>query len=471
MIPDARSALAGALPRPYWLDRPEAPPPLAPLTGPAAADLLVVGGGFTGLWTALLAKEADPGRDVLLAEARTVGSAASGRNGGFCAASLTHGLDNGLARYPDELPVLDRLGAENLDGIEKAVARYGIDCDFERTGELEVATQPHQVEWLRESVARARSLGHDAVFLDRDAVRAEVDSPTYLAGAWHHDRTALLDPAKLAWGLRSACLEAGVRIVENTSVVRLRRAGAGVMAETGQGSVRAGSVRADRVALATNAFRGLLRRMRPFSVPVYDYALMTEPLTDEQRASIGWANRQGLADLANQFHYYRITRDGRILWGGYDAVYYLGGRVREEYDQRSATFEKLAGQFFETFPQLAGLRFTHAWGGAIDTCSRFFAFQRAAWGGRVAYSIGYTGLGVGASRFGARVMLDLLDGHDSEALRLRAIRSRPLPFPPEPIRYAGITLTRRALARADERQGRRGPWLRMLDRLGMGFDS
>ena len=459
-------SLSGARSTPYWLDRPEAPAALPPLSGATTADLAVVGGGFTGLWTALLAKEDDPGRDVLLLEAREVGWAASGRNGGFCAASLTHGLENGASRFPDEIAALERLGAQNLDDLEKAVARYGIDCDFERTGELEVATEPHQIEWLHERVAQARGFGHDSVFLDQDEVRAEVNSPTYLAGAWHRDRNAMLDPAKLAWGLRRACLELGVRIAERSPVRRLRRDGDRVLLET-----EGGSVRARRVALATNAFPGLLRRLRSFNVPVYDYVLMSEPLSAGQRAAIGWANRQGLADLTNQFHYYRITRDGRILWGGYDAIYYFGGHVRDEYDQRTATFEMLAEQFFATFPQLAGLRFTHAWGGAIDTCSRFFAFQRTALGGRVAYSVGYTGLGVGASRFGGRVMLDLLDGRDSEALALRAFRSRPLPFPPEPVRYAGIQLTRRALARADERQGRRGPWLRTLDRLGLGFDS
>jgi glycine/D-amino acid oxidase-like deaminating enzyme len=211
--------------------------------------------------------------------------------------------------------------------------------------------------------------------------------------------------------------------------------------------------------------------MRHYVVPVYDYALVTEPLTPEQSAAIGWRNRQGVGDVANQFHYYRLTADNRILWGGYDAIYHWRNGLRDELDQRPATFELLAAQFFETFPQLEGLRFTHRWGGAIDTSTRFFAFQRAALGGRVAYSIGYTGLGVGAARFGAQVMLDLLDGRNSEPLRLRAVRSRPWPWPPEPARWIGIQLTRRALARADRNQGRRGPWLRLLDRLGLGFDS
>jgi glycine/D-amino acid oxidase-like deaminating enzyme len=462
----AGAALADANPISFWLDSPHAPQPLPRLSGSTSADLVVVGGGYTGLWTALIAKEADPARDVLLLEARTCGWAASGRNGGFCAASLTHGHDNGLARFPADMPTLERLGAQNLDAIEKAVGEHGIECGFERTGELEVATAPHQVGWVRESASAAQALGHDAVFLDRDEVRDEVNSPTYLAGTWHRDRTALVDPARLAWGLRAACLRLGVRIAEDTEVRSLARRRAGVLLRTPDANVEA-----RRAALATNAFPGPLRRMRPFTVPVYDYALVTEPLTAAQRAEIGWRNRQGVGDVANQFHYYRLTEDDRILWGGYDAVYHWRNGLRDALDQRPATFETLAEHFFATFPQLSGVRFTHKWGGAIDTSTRFFAFQRTALGGRVAYSIGYTGLGVGASRFGAQVMLDLLDRRDSEALRLRAIRARPLPFPPEPVRWAGIELTRRALARADRRKGRRGPWLRLLDRLGMGFDS
>ena len=462
----ASAALADAEPRPFWLDSALRPEPAQPLTGDQTADLVVVGAGYTGLWTALLAKDADPSRDVVLLEARETGWAASGRNGGFCAASLTHGVHNGLARFPDEMADLDRLGAENLDAIEKTVREEGIDCSFERSGELAVATERHQVEWIRDDVERARRFGHDAVFLDREAAQAEVRSPTYLAAGWHRDRVALVDPARLAWGLRTACERRGVRIAEHTPATGVTRDGSAVRVRTERGSVRAA-----RAALATNAFPGLLRRTRHYIVPVYDYALVTEPLSAAQLGSIGWRNRQGIGDVANQFHYYRLTDDNRILWGGYDAVYHWRSGLRDELDQRPATFETLADHFFATFPQLTGLRFTHRWGGAIDTSTRFFAFQRTALGGRVAYSLGYTGLGVGAARFGAQVMLDLLDGRDSPALRLQAVRSRPRPFPPEPLRYAGIQLTRRALARADRREGRRGPWLRLLDRMGMGFDS
>jgi glycine/D-amino acid oxidase-like deaminating enzyme len=461
-----RSALSDAAPTSFWLDSADAPAAAVPLVGDTTCDLAVVGAGYTGLWTALLAKEADPSRDVLVIEGHTAGWAASGRNGGFCAASLTHGLANGMDRFPDETATLERLGRDNLDAIEATIASYGIDCGFERTGELTVATEPHQLAWLDEEAAAAIEFGHDAVVLDTDEVRAEIDSPTYLGAAWHKDRTALVDPARLAWGLRAACLDLGVRVVEGTPVDGLSRDGAGVRLACG-----ASNVRAARVALGTNAFRPLLRRVRPYLVPVYDYVLVTEPLSPGQLASVGWRNRQGVGDITNQFHYYRLTRDNRILWGGYDAIYHFGNGLRDELDQRPATFELLAQHFFTTFPQLEGLRFTHSWGGAIDTCTRFFAFQRTAMGGRVAYSVGYTGLGVAATRFGAQVMLDLLDDRASEATGLRAPRRRPLPFPPEPVRYAGIQLTRHALARADARQGRRGPWLRLLDRLGMGFDS
>ncbi|MER7472423.1 FAD-dependent oxidoreductase [Micromonospora sp. NPDC000018] len=464
---------------------PERPDPLPPLHGGTDTDLLVVGGGYSGLWAALLAKQDDPGRDVLLVEAGTCGWAASGRNGGFCAASLTHGLANGVERFPDEIGVLDRLGRDNLDAIADTVAAYGIDCEFERTGELSVAVEPHQLDGLAADVDLARRFGHDVQLLDRDEVRAEVDSPTYLGGLWDRDRVAMLDPAKLAWGLRRACLDLGVRVHEHTRVTGLRRDGAALRATTLGGASGApgaddprpgghdapGAVRARRVVLATNAFPPLLRRLRAWLVPVYDYVLTTEPLTAAQRDAIGWRNRQGLADTGNQFHYYRITGDGRILFGGYDAVYHYGNRMAPELAQRPATFTALAQHFFATFPQLADVRFSHRWGGVIDTCTRFCPFFGTAYDGRLAYAAGYTGLGVGATRFGARVLLDLLGGGQTPLTRLDLVRRKPLPFPPEPVRATGIHLTRWSLARADARAGRRNLWLRTLDRLGLGFDS
>jgi hypothetical protein len=182
-----------AVPTPFWLDRPDAPPAREPLRGEESCDLAVVGGGFSGLWAALLAKEANPGRSVVLVEGNRVGWGASGRNGGFCEASLTHGAANGRKRFGDEFGTLQRLGMENLDAIEAAIGRYGIDCDFERAGSIIVATEDYQVTDLR-AVA-------GTTFLDAEAVRAEVNSPTYLAGSWDKEGSAGVQPARLAWGL------------------------------------------------------------------------------------------------------------------------------------------------------------------------------------------------------------------------------------------------------------------------------
>ena len=460
------TALAEAVPRPYWLGQPGAPPPADPLTAAETADLAVVGAGYSGLWTALRARERDPARDVVVVEARTAGWAASGRNGGFCSASLTHGFDNGLSRFPGEIDVLERMGRANLDDIEATVARYGIDCCFERTGELVVATAPWHLRELAESHAAARARGLDVRLLDRAEVRAELDSPTYLGGVWDRAGCAMVDPARLVWGLRRACLELGVRLYENTPVEGIAGTASGLRLHT-----TAGRVDATRVALATGAHGRLLRRLRHYVVPVYDYALMTEPLSPAQKAAIGWAHRQGLGDGGNQFHYYRLTADDRILWGGYDAVYYRGGRIAEDQDQREATFATLAEHFGQTFPQLVGIRFTHKWGGVIDVCSRFSGFFGTAYRGRLAYAVGYTGLGVGASRFGADVMLDLLAGRPTERTRLAMVRRKPVPFPPEPVRSGVIGLTRWSIGRADRRDGRRNLWLRTLDRFGLGFDS
>jgi glycine/D-amino acid oxidase-like deaminating enzyme len=230
-------------------------------------------------------------------------------------------------------------------------------------------------------------------------------------------------------------------------------------------------VRAQRVLLATSAYPPLLARLKHFVVPVYDYVLVTEPLSAAQKDAIGWRNRQGIGDGANQFHYYRQTADDRVLFGGFDAVYRRGGPVGAQLDDHDPTFATLSQHFFTTFPQLEGLTFTHRWGGAIDTCSRFSVFFGTAHGGRVAYATGYTGLGVAASRFGARVGLDLLDGRQTEATNLKYVRRKPVPFPPEPLRSGVIALTQHELARADRHEGRRGLWLRTLDRLGLGFDS
>lgn len=457
--PDPRlvaESLASSEQAVFWLDDVGAAPAYDPLAASTRADLTVVGGGYLGLWAAVHAKRRDPGRRVVLLEAQTVGWAASGRNGGFCDASLTHGEDNGRARWPEEYHVLARLGADNLDAFEADVRELGLACEWERTGALSVAVEEHQVDWLQDAPE----------VLDREQVRTRIDSPLFLGGAFEPDTSALVHPARLALGLARAAADLGVEVHEHSAVTGLRREGGAVEVATARAIVTT-----DDVVLATGVHPSLLRRNRLMTVPVYDYVLVTEPLSTEQLASIGWAGREGLGDLANQFHYARLTADDRILWGGYDAVYPAGGRLHVRHEDRPESHARLASHFLATFPQLQGVRFTHRWAGAIDTSTQFAAFYGTTHGGRVAHAAGFTGLGVGATRFAAEVLLDLLAGQPTERTGLRMVRERPLPFPPEPLASAGINLTRWSLDRADHREGRRNVFLQALDRAGLGFDS
>lgn len=431
------------------------------LDGDQRVDDAVVGGGYAGLWTAIKLKTEHPERRVVLLEAMHVGWAASGRNGGFCEASITHGEPNAESRWPDETGTLRRLGYENLDAIERFIDENGLDVDFERTGQLSVANEPYQAEWLGESA------DPHVVTLDREQVQQRIASPTFLGGEFSPRENANLHPAKLAAELARHAASIGVEIYEQSPVTRLDgSAEAPIQLTTDHGTVVA-----ERVALCTNVFPSLLKRYRFHTVPVYDYVLMTEPLSDAQLAAIGWEGREGLADMANQFHYSRLTADNRILWGGYDAVYHVGGRIKREYEDRMESHRRLASHFFTTFPQLAGLKFTHRWAGVIDTSTRFCAFFGQAHGGRVQYVAGFTGLGVGATHFAADVIVDRLEGRTTERTELEMVKSVPLPFPPEPAASIGINLTRWSLDRADHNGGRRNVLLKTLDALGLGFDS
>ncbi len=465
--PSVLRHLADVQPELWWLDSdPLEPEPHSAVVGEVAADLCIVGAGYTGLWSALLAKERDPQRNVVVVEQYETGAGASGRNGGFCSASLTHGFSNGMRRFRDEMPLIERLGRENLAEIEATIERYGIQCDWERTGELRVALAPWQYAQMEEEARLRNEFGDNVELLSREEVQARIHSPIYHGGLFDPDGTALVDPARLVWGLERACLSLGVRIFENSHVEWIEDVDDAVRIHTPYGAVTAG-----QVILATNVFPSVLRHVRKYVVPVYDYVLVTEPLTDEQRERIGWSAREGVSDAGNQFHYYRLTSDGSILWGGYDAIYNFRGKVRREYEFNADTYATLAAHFLETFPQLHDVKFTHAWGGAIDTCTRFSPFWGTAMDNKVAYAAGFTGLGVASTRFAAATMLDLLEGEPTERTGLAMVRKKPLPFPPEPFKWIFIRLTQAAIKRADTHEGKRNVWLRLLDAFGLGFDS
>ncbi|KWX67169.1 FAD-binding oxidoreductase [Mycobacterium sp. NAZ190054] len=460
----ARDELRDAEPRPVWWDGVQTGPRTEPLRGRRKADLVIVGGGYTGLWAAIEALTENPGREVVLLEQSWVGAAASGRNGGFVSESLTHGVAHGEARWPDELDELQRLGRQNVAQIAEFLRRNNIDADLRMVGKTTLARAPHEAEALRNSIPSHTRHGGHVEFLDRDQVRADIHSSAFLAGLRIHGG-GLVDPMALVLGLRRVAEDLGANIFEGSAATGITRTG-------GHLTVRSthGEVDTSHIVLASNAYKPLLRRLSAWILPVYDYVLATAPLTADQLASIGWTQNQGLTDAGNRFHYFRRTRDDRIVWGGYDAIYHYGNAVAPQLELRDRSHRLLARHFRETFPQLADVPFTHRWGGVIDTTSRFTPVFGTAFGGRLAYAVGFTGLGVASTRFGARVALDLLAGRQTERTRLKAVTGTAVPFPPEPLRWPAVELTRAALAREDE-TGRRGVLLRALDRFGVGFNS
>ncbi len=342
----------GHEPLSYWLREPGPPGDPPPALGTTTTvDVAIIGAGFTGLWTAIALTDTDPSLRVAVLEAETIAFGASGRNGGFCEASLTHGLANGIRHFPDELERLETEGIANLQGLIAFTREHGIDCDLEETGVLSLADQAYQVDEFRAWVDEAAEHGEHLEFLDRAAARAEVHSPLWHAGIYRPPgRDVLVDPVKLCRGIARVARARGVAIHEGTRVTKLERVAGAVLVRTADGA----EVRAGHVVVATSAYSGWLRRLSPLFVPVYDYVLVSEPLTPEQRESVGWKRRQGLSDGNNQFHYFRLTADDRILWGGYDAIHHYGSKVGPELDRRPATFDKLEAQFFRAFPQLEG---------------------------------------------------------------------------------------------------------------------
>jgi glycine/D-amino acid oxidase-like deaminating enzyme len=357
------------------------------------------------------------------------------------------------------------LGCSNLREIEARIHEFGIDCDWIMSGGIDVAIASYQTADLARLHEQLQEYAIPSELLDSREVRQRVDSPLYTAGLFD-PHVAMVNPAELAWGLARVAEQLGVKIYENSPVSSLTDQGSSVAV-----GVSRGVIKAQTVLLATNAYPPLLSRLRHYLVPVYDYVLMTEPLTADQKQSVNWKGREGMGDSGNQFHYYRMTNTDRILFGGFDAIYHSGNGMKPEFDVDHDCLARLADHFSQTFPQLSSVSFSHGWGGAIDTCSRFSAFWGTAHHGKTAYVAGYTGLGVGASRFGALTCLDLLAGRSTERTELAMVKTKPVPFPPEPFRSIGINWTTRSLHQADLHEGRRNLWLRFLDKFGMGFDS
>ena len=445
---------------PFWLDSTDAPAPTAPLQQDVRTDLLVVGGGFTGLWAAIQAKEQDPELDVLLIEAGRVAHGASGRAGGIISTSIMHGLPNAVRVFPQDIDQLEALGRDNLDGFEATLARYGIDADIEWNGEMTVAVSDEHLAALRAEVALHRHHGHQVEWLDRAQLALQIRSPLFAGAMWSRERSGTVHPAKLAWGLRRVALQLGIRLHEMTPLTGLGDRGAELEVQT-----PGGRIVAPHALLASGTAQVGVPDIQRRVAAMRDHVLATEPLSAEQMVRLGWAQRQGIYDTRSQLNYFRLTRDNRIIFGGL-VSYHYDGDANPSQDGRVETYHPLARAFLSTFPQLADVRFSHAWGGPIDYCSRGSVFAKPYLGGKAVFVAGYTGFGIGASRFGARMGLNILLNQPGPERQLDIARLSPTYIPPEPLRWLGARITFHALDGADAEGGWKRRWIQAIRALG-----
>jgi glycine/D-amino acid oxidase-like deaminating enzyme len=440
--------------------------PAEPLSGEVEADVAVVGGGFTGFWTALFVKELEPSASVCVVEKSVAGYGASGRNAGIVGETLDHSHELAIAHFGlDEARELARIGRENLDELERFVAERGIPAGFERPGQLTVALTEGHLSALETAGRAAERVGAPGWrLLSREEARSEIVSPLYL-GALLAPRNALVDPVGLVEGLRAEAVRLGVRVFERAPAEGFDFGRERVVVRSGSGRVRA-----RRAVLATNAyshqlFPGLAHRF----LPLYDYILVSAPLSAAEREAIGWKRGQGVVDARTFFNYYRLTADGRILWGTSEAAYYPGNRVDASCDHSPKHYASLRESFRRHFPQLAHLEFPYAWGGPIASTTRLTPFFGTI-AGRLAYGLGYTGHGVGSTRVAGRILAHLALERKSPLLELSMVRKKPFPYPPEPLRRLAVAAVTRSLRRVDA-GAKPGLLLKVLDAMGISFSS
>ena len=460
MHEQAELALRGTKFTPFWLDNPNRPPVEEKLTSNITTDLLIVGSGFTGLWTAVQAKEQNRDRDVVVVEANTVAIGASGRPGAVLSTSLMHGMENSNRLFENELAELDRLGKENMEQFRETIEKYNIDCDVEWTGELIVAVGENGVSDIEEEHALYVKFGHDAHLLSKSDVQKEINSPLFDGGLWSKRRSGTIHPAKLAWGLKRVAKELGITFYENTPMLSSKTHGNGVRVDTPEGSVVA-----NKVILATNAFTKHKKKISGRVAAIRDRIVMTEPLTPEQFERLGWKNRQGVSDTRTQLNYMRLTKDNRVLFGG-RLGYFFNNETDPAYDKTPAPFIRLVSDLYRMFPMLAGIKISHAWSGPIALTTRMTMHYQYFHGSKMIYTGGYSGFGVAASRFAARIALAIVDDVDIPERKLEFAKVLPAWIPPEPFRWIGTKITFYALDTCEAKGGWRILWLKLLDRMG-----
>jgi len=436
--------------RSFWLGhKPYQPGPS--LDGDRKAGIVIMGGGFTGLWSAIHLKDADPALDIVVLEREVAGYGASGRNGGFGMTMVERNIAQLMRRVGAEKARAQHLAMiDALREIQDFCAREGIDADITAPGLLSVSNGPEQDERIQKDLEAAEKMGLDDFHeLDGAACRDLAQSDKVRCGHWE-DASLLVDPAALSRGLKDAAVRRGVQVFEGTEVESLSAHDGRVEARTALGTVTA-----DRGLIATNAYAHAVPALRKYLFTIYAYITLTEPLTSEQWSRVGWEKRMGIEDKRIMPHFHRPTADGRILWGGRDAPYSPEG-PNKAHDRNDYAFRRLHETFYWTFPQLSDVKFEHAWGGPV--CGTYNCMASIGWlkGERLMYALGYSGHGVGPSQLAGKMVRDLMLDRKTALLELPMVSLKPRALPPEPLKGMMINLGQKVLMNVDDTGGKAG---------------
>ena len=416
----------------FWTQSKEPRAAHPAVAGDLTADVVIVGAGYTGLATAYHLKTAEPSLKVALLDAETTGFGASGRNAGFI--MTLFGASSGLMKSlhgKEKLAAAHSYMESAIDALEAMVNEHKIDCDFERSGFLKVATSPAYERRIKDEIELFQSIGAKGFeWLDAAQVAARVRSPTFMGACWE-PHCGLLNPVKWVDALRRLADARGVKVYEGTRVETVAREGGKFRVAT-----PGGTVTAEKVVFATNGYTHLIPGLASKQVPAFAYIVVTERLSEAQHASIGWAGREGIEDGRNFMHFYRLTPDNRILAGGGPGLVPYGGNM--DHDAYPKAWAHLERFITATFPQLSGIRITHRWGGAFSVTSDSTPQIGTLHGGAAVYSIGCTGHGVAMTHMNGRIIRDLVLGRRTELTDLWFVNRRSFPIPPEPIRSLAV---------------------------------
>jgi glycine/D-amino acid oxidase-like deaminating enzyme len=429
----------------YWIEEAGTAEPRPPLAGEREADVLIVGGGYTGMWAAWYARQLEPEARIALLEAEEVcGHGPSGRNGGFCNA-MWFSLASMRTRWGvEEALATARAAQAAVDRIRLFCEEQKIDAWLRPAGYVQVSTSPaHDCSWL-DAVEACREMGVPEMLrpLSRDEVAERCSSPAFRAGA-ESPTSATVQPARLALGLREKLLEAGVEIYESTPVRSFRDTGEGVEASTDGGSVRASR---GVLAIGSAAKAGPLRgRLTVAS----SHIVLTEPVPDVLE-ELGWTGGECITDSRSLLHYFRTTNDGRIAFGWGGGRIAMGARTKGRAEVDAAVIAAAADHLHDYFPQLRGRRITHAWGGPIDASPTHLPAVTTLGQGSAFVAAGYTGNGVGPSNMVGRTLASLSLGKQDDHTALAFVDPKTPRVPPEPFHWLGGESIRFAIEKKEQ---------------------